>query len=335
MMIVDFQAHTKSKIIFSENVTTIIGPTDTGKSSLIRALFWLAFNRPRGSSFTRKGSDGSKVKLLVDDRVVVRSNGKRGNNYIVDNRKLKSFGAGVPEEASSLLNISEVSFQRQHDQPFWLSLSPGEVSRELNQIINLSLIDSTLFNIGSFLRKTNYRVEESESRLRSLTRDRDEILWGKEASSSLEVIEKKASVIESKASHIAAVQSLLGKASLYAAEHRRASEAKLAALLAESKAKSLLAVSDRVTSLESLINRYESFTRTIKVKLPKKEVNIMDSKLEQLRKLANKITTLRGLLIQCKDYKDEACELQNQYLRESEDLKESLKGVCPVCLKPI
>ena len=42
----NFQRHKKLDIDLSEGVNVIVGPSDIGKTAILRALYWLRFNRP-------------------------------------------------------------------------------------------------------------------------------------------------------------------------------------------------------------------------------------------------------------------------------------------------
>lgn len=47
----NFQSHKYSKLDFSERLNVIVGPSDNGKSAIIRALKWVLFNEPKGTDF--------------------------------------------------------------------------------------------------------------------------------------------------------------------------------------------------------------------------------------------------------------------------------------------
>lgn len=54
LRIQNFQAHKDTTIEF-DRITTIVGPSDIGKSAVLRALKWVAKNEPNGTSFVRDG----------------------------------------------------------------------------------------------------------------------------------------------------------------------------------------------------------------------------------------------------------------------------------------
>ena len=46
-----YQSHTNSTFRLSPGLTVITGPSDAGKTAIIRALRWFAFNEPTGEAF--------------------------------------------------------------------------------------------------------------------------------------------------------------------------------------------------------------------------------------------------------------------------------------------
>lgn len=55
LRIQNFQAHKDTTIEFDRITTIVGGPSDTGKSAVLRALKWVVKNEPKGTSFIRDG----------------------------------------------------------------------------------------------------------------------------------------------------------------------------------------------------------------------------------------------------------------------------------------
>ena len=112
-----FQAHTKLTVDLGHPVVSIIGSTDVGKSAILRALRWLATNKPGGDSFINWGSEGAGVFLVADGVTVARLRSKKGNNEYglkmpgEEKQTFKAFGTKPPEPVAllllSLIHISE------------------------------------------------------------------------------------------------------------------------------------------------------------------------------------------------------------------------------------
>jgi len=162
----NFQAHKDLSVDLEPGVNVIIGPSDRGKSSLIRALQLIFFNRPGGTSFITHGEDTCTVEVdLKDGPAIRRTRGKTKNEYqIGDKAPLKAPGRDVPEEVLAICPMKEINFQGQHDSPFMLSETAGEVGRMLNKMVDLTVIDRALNKLNSDKKNTSNTLSyESET----------------------------------------------------------------------------------------------------------------------------------------------------------------------------
>jgi len=163
LRIKNYQRHERLSINIDSNVLAITGPTDTGKSSILRALKWVATNRPLGMGYIRNGCDRVDVSMRVDGVSVKRSRSKDQNSYQLKvNGKRSIFeaiGTDVPEFIEKLLNLGPENFQGQHDPPFWFSLSGSDVAKALNRIVDLSAIDEVAAYLSNELRGQKKVVE--------------------------------------------------------------------------------------------------------------------------------------------------------------------------------
>ncbi len=99
------------------------------------------------------------------------------------------FAEGVPSEVSHILNVDPLSFQRQHDAPFWFGDSAGDVSKQLNEIVDLSVMDTTLANLASMTRKARAEQGVIESRIKEATREKRALRHVQEANEDLRAVE--------------------------------------------------------------------------------------------------------------------------------------------------
>jgi exonuclease SbcC len=172
----NFQKHGSRVVEFDKRITVLQGPTEAGKSAIVRALRWVAFNRPAGARFRKRGHSTVSAALAVDGKIVKRSRG-RSNKYTLGGQTYRALQTGVPERIARLLNLGDVNFQGQFDAPFWLAASPGEVSRNLNAIVDLGVIDRALGEINSRLRKTKTRHEVNAELERAAKTERRRLAW--------------------------------------------------------------------------------------------------------------------------------------------------------------
>ena len=189
LQIKNFQKHEKLRINLDPAITTIVGPSDTGKSSIIRALRWLTMNQPRGFSFVREGTDSCSVKLQVQDSTIERKRNPSNNCYKLNGNELKAFGTNVPDTIASILNLGDTNFALQHEQPFWFSLTSGEVAKQLNKIVDLESIDRIIGNVNKRLRKAKTEAEIIKERLDKVQIKLNELEYVLPLSEELETLE--------------------------------------------------------------------------------------------------------------------------------------------------
>lgn len=196
LVVKNFQGHKRLDVKFGP-VTTIVGRSNIGKSALIRAIRWVVGNRPSGTGIVRHGADTAIVGVVLDDgRKVSRVRGGSRNEYRLDGKKFVAFGSGkVPDEVADCLNVSPVSFQHQLDGPYWLSDTAGEVSKKLNGVINLGLMDRVLGELGRRVRRAKGRADDTAARLKAARAELKSLDWADRflaAAAGLKRLEEKA-----------------------------------------------------------------------------------------------------------------------------------------------
>lgn len=177
--IINFQAHSNTHLDADSSMLILGGESNNGKSSIIRALGWLISNKVNRLSpddfishkVTTKNKKGEyvmskdaqcsvSIKFIDEndkEHTITRTKSKDENFYLVDNVKLSAIGVGVPEEVSDLLAMREANIQKQTDNYFLLTLTPGQITTTLNQLVHLDTIDiANKFNKSE---KTKYSSE--------------------------------------------------------------------------------------------------------------------------------------------------------------------------------
>lgn len=214
--IINFQVHQEKEIHFAPGITTIKGATDSGKSSIIRALRWVCLNDFAGEEFIREGASQAAVSVQVDSSIIRRRKGKGGNLYKLDKAVFKAFGRGsVPQEIESFLQIDEMNFQAQHDSPFWFSESAGEVSRQLNRIVDLSVIDTSLANVAGLLKRSSYRIGLGEERVDQLKQEIESLSSQEERVNEFKLLKERHEKLTQIQKHHRDLEELMERAGRY------------------------------------------------------------------------------------------------------------------------
>ncbi len=251
----DFQRHESFDLALSAGITTVSGPSDAGKSSVFRALRWLALNRPRGDGFVRRGAPGCTVKVRADGGTVGRMRNGAENVYWLTrpgerSREYRAFGTDVPEDVRRALGLSEDSFQGQHDPPFWLGLSGPELARRLNAVVDLAAIDAAFSRLESMRRDARTLLEAAERDEAAGREAAAGLTWAVAADRALAGLEAREARLESLRAEAEGLGVLLD-------ELRAAEEAAAARVPDVSRLVGLLAEADELrraaVSLESLL----------------------------------------------------------------------------------
>lgn len=185
----NFQSHDSTDIDFSPGVNVIIGPSDSGKTALLRAVRWLMFNVPQGTDFRSNWGGDTRVAGEFDDCRVVRDKTKSANLYSLNDEVFKAFGRNVPEPIQELLNVSRINLLGQYDPPFMIGWTPGERGEFLNRICNFQVIDRGIKNANAMIRR-----ERGE--IRSLEGEEARLVEEKEALPDIEAMEEALSRVE-------------------------------------------------------------------------------------------------------------------------------------------
>jgi len=185
----NFQCHEHLDIAFDPQLTTIIGPSDVGKTAILRALKWVVINRPLGENFRRIGASHCTVVLKVDGHVIERHKGRQ-NIYKLNGQTLSAFGSGVPDSIANLLKMESYHFQGQHDAPYWFDLTPTALTAELNRLVELDVIDHAIDCLSSRWRRLKTEYEMTHERLESAKSQLDQLSWVPEMAKRLDQLEQ-------------------------------------------------------------------------------------------------------------------------------------------------
>jgi DNA repair exonuclease SbcCD ATPase subunit len=188
----NFQNHRNLEIPLSQ-ITTIIGESDTGKSALVRAIQWVCLNSLQGDSFITHGKKKCYVSLnLSDYGDIVRRRGAGINGYVLDDgEERNAIGRDVPSDITKILNIGEINIAAQHDPPFWFTLTPNQLTKELNTIADIAWLDRVMQASNSNLRKAQTELDVTTNRITSLETSLKESEYIETANTELQHLENQ------------------------------------------------------------------------------------------------------------------------------------------------
>ena len=178
--------HKNTTLEFSPGINAIVGSSNNGKSAVLRALYWVVYNRPLGTDVLlshwatdKKGNQIAPMSVTVENNngTVTRRRMKTENQYIVNDEELNVVKTDVPNQVDELLRLSDTNIQKQQDSPFLLSLTSGQVAQYFNKTVRLDVIDRVLSNAESRRRKTMNNIKQVEELLVEFENKKEKYSW--------------------------------------------------------------------------------------------------------------------------------------------------------------
>lgn len=328
----NFQKHTKYVLDLDDKVTCLVGPSDAGKSALVRGLYWACLNRPGGDDFLRHGADKVSVKLYTKRHKIERVRGKRTNEYRINGRVLKAFGqSNVPEEIVQVLNVGEDNFRLQLDPHFWFSDTSGQVSQKLNEVVNLSLIDRALEHAATKVRSAKQDLEYATERRDQARKEFESLEWVPRYLRRAEAVEQLKSDHAAKSHRIASIRLLLSQAALLRRRRDRAKEAMLEAEKVAVMGRQAIEAAQKAERIRNLVTEGRKASRLAKLDMsPFARLHRMRTEGDEL---AEKVRRVEGLVKQGTQLEDELCQLEKER-KELEGHMSQIK-TCPACGRPV
>lgn len=281
LRVTNFQSHKDTVLNLHDGVNVVVGPSDGGKSAVLRALKWVTTNRPSGDEFRSRWGGDTVVEVETDGMSVVRAKTGKKNVYQIsrpaaDGRQIedlvfKAIGQDVPDEVSAALNFGAINTQSQMDSPFLLSddWSPGRVADYLNDVVGLNTIGSAQTAVNAELRGLRQQLASTEQQVAADKRAADDLAYVDAMAadiSRLETWQAKATQVRQQEQRLfAAVEDVKGTERLLAALPNRQAAERL-----------VTDVSDKVRQADSLQKEADS----LQVQLD--NINTIQAKLDAI-----------------------------------------------------
>jgi DNA repair protein SbcC/Rad50 len=322
----NFQRYKKFELVFDPQITSIVGPSDSGKTALIRALRLVFTGEPRGNAYITHGETRMEAEVGLDGHVIQRVRDKKQNNYNLDGMNLD--GANVPHPIAELANLHESAFQGQLDAPFWLSEKAAQVSEKLNEIVNLSVMDQAMEVAHKEVKSLKAQVSVSNDRLAQIVNSLNTLEPYLEREADIDNLEvKEAQVIE--------LETRKNKLTLLVEqlrEHERimAFDEQLADLdTLVAKGRSVQSLNTKQIALGILINRLIAIERQVQQPhLPLEKLQALSKKYAAIEHKRSRLLALTSQLRQA----EEDIAVQQKQLAV---IEARIPKRCPQCQQPL
>lgn len=180
-----YQSHVHSTFRLSPGLTVITGPSDAGKTAIIRALRWFAFNEPTGEAFlhTIRNPDGTvkeavdqvKVSVTFDNGVTVRKTRRKGKTTYTHSLFPTAWEkAEIPPEIKETLGLVKqqygdfetcLNFAFQLDAPFMLSESASVGAKVLGKLAGTEIVDKSISEVNKKTHQTRTDISYADKQI--------------------------------------------------------------------------------------------------------------------------------------------------------------------------
>lgn len=271
--LINCQSHPDSLLEFEPGLNVITGDTDSGKSAIIRGLNKIVYNSMPSKELVSHWGGPLKIAVKIDGNTVILKHDKK-DSYALNKTTFNAVGSKVPEEVQQLFNMNSINIQNQIDTFFLLNETSGYVASYLNEIANLSQIDSTTKSIKSELNEVKRSIINDKVTLN----EKEEAVKSYSFLTELESAIKEAEQLEEKVSAIQievyAIQTLLDTIENIDGK-----------LLKNKKLLSLRPIINDALNLTDEINELE--LKSSKLKSLTNSLQYLESELSKLNKLSH------------------------------------------------
>ncbi len=202
VQIKDYQIIKKAALEFIPGLNVIIGPSNNGKSSILKAIKAATFTVP-GTTPIRSGQSNYIVGIQYNGHVVILQKGLKESAYVVDGEKYSKFGQTTPEIVANSLNIKELvlngnkeqlNFWDQMNYPFLLDKSGVETFRFIIDSGENDKLSEALKSMVSDRQNLNKNIDMLQGSINTV--DLDITKYKEELENAKPIIESCLKIIE-------------------------------------------------------------------------------------------------------------------------------------------
>lgn len=189
----NYMSHADTVLELHPGMNAFIGESRAGKSTVIRAVRESLENAVPmrhvsrwARSRTKKGdmslSGRMEVTIATDKGTVTRFRDSKENGYNVNGSPLLANKTTVPTEVLEVLNLSpDLNFAMQHDPHFFLSWSPPVISRYLNGLCGMEVMDKAIAIAISLRNGTRKELDALEVAQETHSKALEALQWVEDA----------------------------------------------------------------------------------------------------------------------------------------------------------
>lgn len=244
--LIDFQAHHHTKLSFVDGSNGLVGSSEAGKSSILRAIQWCLTNHFSGTQFIRIGSNRTIVRVTLSNGYMIeRQRGRAATNNFyrlyqggVMVKEFTAFGRKVPRDISEVHGMDvdrnlSLNFHHQLETAFLLNLSPAKRAEVIGNLDELSRIDRAQVKLNEELTERSGEMRQLDADILALEIEAKRLRARLDAQSAkkrtlidlTETIETESEVVERLTRIVTALDACLSSIRTSRAEYERCARA--------------------------------------------------------------------------------------------------------------
>ena len=190
LKILDFQSHQATEVEFDPKLTCLIGPSNAGKTAILRSLYWILRNRPRGSSFIRNTANNAQAILTTTTGTITRSKARTGGDgtYSVNGEELTALGGEVPQQVLDLLGLADINLSDQLSAHFLVLDSPGQIARTISEAARLEKAEAVAKMADAEAKQAKQAIKADGEALGAARSDSKGLSWVEGSRAGLDAV---------------------------------------------------------------------------------------------------------------------------------------------------
>lgn len=177
----NFQVHKKKVVDFTNGLNVIKGESNSGKTAILRAIYWVLYDKPSGSDFITTGAKRASVKVHLSNGYIIERTRNRSTSGSYNLTKpdgtieeFKGFAHNIPVEITNAHqmpeikvngNVYKINVASQLDAPFLISNGPGERVSLIGALVDADRADIAKKEFQNDKRKASTEKKQLESLL--------------------------------------------------------------------------------------------------------------------------------------------------------------------------
>lgn len=340
MRIVNIQKHKDLDLVL-DKINVIVGATDSGKTSVLRALTWALTNDESGERLINNdGAKSCSVKIITEAGTVTRYWSKGKNAYSLNDKEFTTFRTSVPEPIAELFNIDDINIQRRRDLPFMVYFKDSECANQFSDMMDLSEIDSIVTASNRSVKQHADIVEQLKTEKTDIESELSQLVDLDSACEAYNELRKLSRDIKALKTELETLRMLQKRHSEATCDFSRVfdpAEADTAVEALKTQAKRYYETLGKLNDCKKLLHDYLDATMLLQsaadVTDADKAVRRLECRREDISELVNRMHELDRLRTTVRSAEIAYNGAEMMYNKAKADFDEAFPNICPLCGK--